>query len=251
MPTAPPATRDPKVEAQVFWIKYHKEITAVLVIAILAAIGFAGYRFYSQRRDSAAAALLASAKKAPDYQAVISQYPNTPAGASAYLLLGQTQRAERNFAASNAALQEFIAKYPKHELMTSARMAMGANFESMGKVDDALSIYQQIATAYPQNYNAPLALISQVYLLKAKNQPDAARRLCEKILAEYRESFWVNEALRELRSLKPAESGMPPARSTTAPPSPGPGVPAPPLLARPPVTPAPSGAPTVNPPKPK
>src|SRR5437868_3618051 len=101
MPTAPPPARDAKVEAQVFWIKYHKEITAVLVIAILAVIGFAAYRFYSERRNSAAATLLANAKKAPDYQAVIAQYPSTPAEASAYLLLAQARRSEKNFAAAN------------------------------------------------------------------------------------------------------------------------------------------------------
>ena len=202
MPIAPPATRDAKVEAQVFWIKYHKEITAFLVVAILAAIGFAGYRFYSERQNSAAATLLASAKKAQDYEQVIAHYPNTPAGASAYLLLAQAQRADKNLTGSNVTLQNFLAKNPKHELVTSARMAMAANFESMGKTDEALAMYQQIVATYPQSFNAPLALISQVHLLKARNQNDAARRACETIISQYSESFWASEAFRELRALK-------------------------------------------------
>lgn len=267
MPTAPPATRDPKVEAQVFWIKHHKEITAFLVVAILAAIGFAGYRFYSERQNSAAARLLASAKKVPDYQQVITQYPNTPAGASAYLMLAQAQRTEKNFTASNVTLQNFLAKNPKHELATSARMAIAVNFESMGRADEALSMYRQIAEidatreeslvekvknifvtppAPPKNFNAPRALISQVHLLKAKNQNDAARQICETIIAQYSDSAWAGEAFREMRALKPSEPAqLPqvPARSTSSLP---PGVPTPPaMLARP----APAAAPTANPAK--
>jgi outer membrane protein assembly factor BamD (BamD/ComL family) len=187
--------------------------------------------------------LLSGAKKAPDYQQVIAKYSNTPAGASAYLLLAQAQRTEKNFTGSNTTLQEFIAKHPKHELITTARMAMAANFESMGKSDEALLMYQQIVASYSQSYSAPLALISQVHLLKAKNQTDAARQVCEKILTEYRESFWAGEAMRELRTLKPTQPAPPPVGSTNAPA--GAAVP-PPTLARPAAQAAPSSAPTVN-----
>jgi predicted negative regulator of RcsB-dependent stress response len=247
MPIASPVDHDPRIEAQVFWLRFQKEIIAVLIMAVLAAVGYAGYRFYSERENSAAATMLASAKKAPDFQQVIAKYPKTPAGASAHLLLAQAQRTEKDFTGSNATLQQFIAKYPKHELVTSARIAMGANFESMSKADDALSTYQQIASAYPRDFNAPLALISQVRLLKAKNQPDAARRVCETLLTQYRESFWANEAMRELRALKPSEPAQPPARSTTVSP---PGSQAPPMLARP-AAPAPAVAPTMSPKKKK
>src|SRR5437870_255522 len=127
MPTAPLSASDANVEAQVFWIRFHKEIVSVLVLVILAAIGFAGYRFYSQQQNRTAAAALASAKKTQDYQEVVAKYPNTPAGPSACLLLAEAQRAEKNFAAANTTLQQFIAKYPKHELVGSARVAMAAN----------------------------------------------------------------------------------------------------------------------------
>ncbi len=251
MPTAPPATHDAKVDVQVFWIKYHKEIAAFLVVLILAAIGVAGYRFYCEHQNSLAASLLANAKKAPDYQQVITKYPNTPAGASAYLMLAQAQRTEKNFAASSTTLQDFIAKHPKHELVTSVRVAIAANSESLGKTDEALSIYEQVVAADPKSFNAPLAIISQIHLLKAKNQPDAARRLCEKMLLDYAESFWASEAMREMRNLKPSApppGGGPGARSTSA----MPGVPAAPsLIARPPMNPAPAPAPTSAPPKPQ
>jgi len=117
-------------------------------------------------------------------------------------------------------------------------MAMAANLESMGKTDEALAMYQQIASAYPNSFNAPLALLSQVYILKAKNRNDDARRICETILTQYRTSFWAGEAMQQLRLIKPISSPAPgPTQTATAPP----------LLARPPA-PAPQPAPQAPPP---
>jgi len=237
MPTASPPSRDVALETRVFWERFKNEITAAFVVVLLAVIAFTGYRFYSDRRAAAASASLASAKNAQEYEQVIAGYPNTPAAADAYLLLAEAQRSEKKFAEANATLQSFIAKFQQHELMSTARMAMAANLESLGKTDDALAMYQQIASAYPNGFNAPVALLSQVYILKAKNRKDDARRVCETILTQYRTSFWAGEAMQQLRLLKPTSSPAPaPAEALTVPP----------LLARPPA-PAPPPAPQARP----
>src|SRR5437870_955556 len=177
MPTAPPPSHDAAFETIVFWQRLTSGIIALLTISVLAVIGFTGYRCYSDRQAAAASALLASAKSAQDYQQVIDRYPKTPAGADAYLLLAEAQRGEKKFAEANATLQVFITKNPHHEFVSTARMAMAANLESMGKSDEALSMYQQIASTYPTSFTAPLALLSQVYILKTKNRIDDARRI--------------------------------------------------------------------------
>ncbi|MEY2486583.1 MAG: hypothetical protein QOH39_2231 [Verrucomicrobiota bacterium] len=240
MPAAPTIPRDPALEAHVFWYRFRNEIFVAIVVALVAIVGFAGYRFYSQHRETAAAEMLGSAKKAQDYQEVIARYGNTSAGASAHLLLGQAQRNEGKFSESNATLQLFVDSNPKHELVPTARMAIAANLESMNKVDEALATYQRVAADYPKNYNAPLALISQVAIFKAKNQNDAARRACETILTQYRDSIWASEAMRELRSLKPASPPAAVQNSGNVPP----------MLTRPEPRPA-ATAPVTTPPKPK
>src|SRR5437773_8179258 len=232
MPIAQLPSRDAAVEAQVFWLRFQKEIAAALILLIVAAVGFAAYRFYINRRNSTAAELLGRAKNPHDYQEVITSYPATPAGASAYLLLAETQRNEKKFAEANATLQLFVDKYPERDFVPTARLAMAANLESMGKTDEALSIYQQVAVKYANTYNGPLALISQVPLLKATNRIEDARRVCEEILTKYRmpgpqiagtrddrmETIWAGEAMRQLRSLKPPERPKPaPAAANAAP----------------------------------
>src|SRR4029453_3057919 len=96
---------------------------------------------------------------------VNSPHPNRRAAGDAYLLLAEAQRSEKKFAEANTTLQTFIAKFPENEFASTARMAMAANLESMGKRDEALAAYQQVATTYPNSYNAPLALLSQVFIL--------------------------------------------------------------------------------------
>jgi predicted negative regulator of RcsB-dependent stress response len=239
------------VDAHVFWHKFKTEIVAAIVIVVLLIIGFAGYWFYSERQESAASTLLATAKNAQGYEQVIARYPNTAAGASAYLLLAQAQRNDRKFIESNATLQRFTDKNPKHELVSTAQMAIAANLESMGKMDEALAMYQQIAVKYPTSFNAPLALISKVRLLKAKSQFDEARRACETIINQYAASFWASEAMRELSSLKPSTPSKPAGASAIAPFPPG----GPPSPVRPPMAlpnaprpaPAPTAVPTTKP----
>src|SRR5262249_45821390 len=168
MPTAPPPSRDVALETRFFFDRFKKEIIALLIVALLVVITFTGYRYDTDRRASAASASLANAKTAQEYQQVIDRYPNSPAAADAYLLLAEAKRSEKKFAEANATLQAFIDKFPQHEFVSTARMAMAANLESMGKSDEALAVYQQIATSYPNSFNAPLALLSQVYILKGK-----------------------------------------------------------------------------------
>jgi TolA-binding protein len=163
--------------------------------------------------------LLAIAKTAQEYQQVIDRYADTAAAADAYILLAETQRKEKKFADANTTLQTFISKFPQHELVSTARMAIAGNLQSMGKTDEALAMYQQVASANPNGFNAPVALLSQVYILKAKNRNDEARRICENILTQNRTSVWAGEAMQQLRLLKPSSSPAPaPTAAATVPP---------------------------------
>ena len=171
------STSDPVLEHPVLWDRYKRNVMAVLVIALLAVAAYGGYRFYSYRHEMAAANLLASAKTPAEYQKIIADYSGTPAGGSAYLLLADSQRAEKKFTEANATLQTFLDKYPKHEMTGTARMAMAANLEELGKKDEALAAYQQLASSDPKAFTAPIALYSQIHLLKEKNQIPEARRV--------------------------------------------------------------------------
>jgi TolA-binding protein len=245
MPTISSSTSDPVLETRFFWDRHRKEILAAIIVAVLALGSFGAYRYYTERRATAAAMRVAEAKTAADFQKVIDQYPETPAGSSAYLFLAEELRNQKKFADANATLQRFVDKNPKHELVGTARMAMAANLESLGKRDEALTTYQRLVAEDPKGFSAPIALLSEIHLLKEKNQIEEARRVCETILTQYRDSLVAGEASRQLKLLKggatptpgPQASAPPPAAAPNAPPAP---------LAQPPAAPPPAG----NPPKP-
>jgi predicted negative regulator of RcsB-dependent stress response len=228
MPTTPVQTSDAALEAQVFWLRYRKEVAAILILALLIVTGFAAWKLYQERRATASSEALAGAKTAADYQAVIDHYGDTPAAASAYLLLADEQRKNGKLAEANATLQRFIDKFQRHELASTARMSVAANLEVMGKEDEAMAAYQQIVSTYPGSFNAPGALLAQARILQTKGRADDARRICETLITQYRQSYAAMEASQLLATMKPAatptlSANAPiasPSSSTTAAPSP-------------------------------
>lgn len=223
MPTVSTTTPDPVLETQVLWTRYRTTILIGLVALLLALAAFGAYRFYAARREVAAATLLARAKAAPDFQKVIDDYSGSAAAPSAYLLLAGQEQKERKFAEANATLQKFISKFSKHEFVTTAKMGMAGNLDSLGKTDEALETYRRIAVDYPRSFNAPLAMLAEVPLLKQKGDIEGARRVCETILTQFRESYASTEATRYLRSLKPSAiaAGAGTASAVSAPVAPG------------------------------
>jgi predicted negative regulator of RcsB-dependent stress response len=207
MPTA--LSSDPVLETEVLWLKYKKVLGLLLAALLLMALGFGAHQVYHSRRNANAAAELAAAKDAKDYERITTVYSGTAAAGSARLLWAQAQREKKLFAEANANLEAFTKENPNHELLSTAELGVAANLESMGKTDDALARYKRIAVAYPKSFTAPLALFSQVPLLKGKNQTDEARRVCETILTQYRESLWATQAMVELRAMKPTAVAAP------------------------------------------
>ncbi|MEY2502670.1 MAG: hypothetical protein QOI07_3004 [Verrucomicrobiota bacterium] len=204
-------------EREVFWDRYKKEVMAVLVFALLAVAGYGGYRLYIDRQANAAAAQLASARTPADFQKVITEYPSTSAGGSAYLLLADAQRNEKKFDEANKTLQTFVDKFPKHELVGTARLAMAGNLEALGKKDEALAAYQRLVAGDPKGFIASVALYSQIHLLKEKKQIDEARKVCETLMTQYRESRLAGDAAYQLRLLKPEPPPAAPPAATVAP----------------------------------
>ncbi len=250
MPTLSTAESAP--EREVFWERYKKEVMWVLVLALVAVAVFGGYRLYSERRETAAAAALAGAKTEAEFQKVIADYSGTAAGASAYLLLSDAQQKEKKFAEANTTLQTFLDKFQGHELTGPARLAMAGNLEALGKNDEALTTYQRLVAADPKGFTAPLALYSQIHLLKEKKQIDEARKVCETLMTQYRESRLAPDAAYQLRLLKPQNPPETSPASTNAPPGPAAAPSAPPPAqsvapAAPPAPPSKSSAPPKKP----
>jgi len=136
------------------------------------------------------------------------------------LLLADAQRNEKKFSEANATLQTFLDKFPKHELVGTAHLAMAGNLEALGKKDEALAAYQRLVAGDPKGFIAPIALYSEIHLLKEKKQIDEARRVCEMLMTQYRDSRLAADAAYQLRLLKPENPPAAPPLPSVAPPPP-------------------------------
>jgi hypothetical protein len=72
-----------------------------------------------------------------------------------------------------------------------------------------MAVYQQIVAMDSGSFNAPRALLAQAKILQMKGRVDEARRICETIMTQHRESFAAAEASQLLATLKPAASPTP------------------------------------------
>ncbi len=204
MQTAPTTSTDPILETQVFWNRHKMPILIGLVVVLCVGAAYGAYQLYVTHRGNAAATALAQANGPEDFQKVIANYPSTGAGASAALLLAGQQREKQQYAEANGTLEKFIKAHPKHEFVSTARMAMAGNLDAMGKTDQALEMYRKIAANDAQSYNAPLAMIAQAQLLKGMGKLDEARQVCETVMTQYRDSYATLEATQMLKTLKTA-----------------------------------------------
>src|SRR5215468_1281793 len=124
-------------------------------------------------------------------------------------------------------------------------MIMAENLQGMGKEEEDFAPYQKLGSDNVLGFNAPMALIEQVHILQEKGKTEDARRICETIMTQYRDSYAAIEASQLLRTfLKTAKPETPPV---VAPPKPGaPVTTTPPTMkVMPAAPPAPTGAPSV------
>ena len=171
------------------------------------------YESIRHRAAVTASARLDTAKFTTDYQKIIDKFPDAPAAANAYLLLGRRSYENKDYAGAVKAWQAFADKYPQSLLAPSALVGAGGALETMGKLEEARTAYQKAATSYPKSYVAPLARLDEASLLKSQRKLEDARRVYEDILANYPQSDVIQQVQAQLASLK----SLPPLTATAAP----------------------------------
>lgn len=185
-----------------FWYLHKTKIIAFVVVLVAALIGYAIFSSVQTRAVESANAAFAAAKTADDYKKVIAEHSGQVAAGNAQLKLAEILRNENKLDEANATLKTFIEKQPQHPMIAGAWLALAQNAESAGKTDEALTGYQKVLTTFPTSYAAPLSLLGQGRMEKAKGLKDNAKRTFEKVISDYHQSSFEREAQNELKSLK-------------------------------------------------
>lgn len=207
-PVEPPALL---LAAPVFWEKYKALILGALALVLLGLVGSVIYGSLHARKLAAASAALGAAKTPEEFSKVSADYPGTPAGANAWLLLARAQREKGDPKGAEASLRTFLEKYPQNSLAGGALLALAGDLQARGDRDGALGLFQQAADRYPKSYSAALALLGRAELLRVMGKTDEAKRTYENLIATFPNSIAAQQAQGSLRFLRAPVSAVPAA----------------------------------------
>jgi TolA-binding protein len=191
--SAPAPVEEQEFDLLAFWIQYRNTIIRSLVLILVGVAVYFGYEFTQQRKLADSATALASAKNADELSKVTADWAGTPAAASAQLRLGEELRRAGKYDESAKALQEFAAKYPKHQLQDRALISLGISQEFAGKPDEAYATYQRVVSDYSTSSAASDAQIRQARILKAKGKTEEALRILAALEQQAKTPFYLDE----------------------------------------------------------
>jgi len=181
-----------------FWIQYRKLIIRVTVLLLIIVGVWGTIEFLKARKENQSKESLATATTADQLRKVIADWPGTPAGGSAHLLLASKLREDGKFDDAVKVLKDFSAQYPDHPLASNAVVSLGITYECAGKKDEALAAYRQMATSYPSHSLTPMALIGQARILMAQGKRDEAQKIADDLKAKYGNSVFTRISGAEL-----------------------------------------------------
>ncbi len=201
----PPSGFDPLV----FWIRYKNSIALFSGLLAVGLLIFGVSAFTQRRSARSASELFASAKTVEDYKNVSSRYPRSPVATNATLLLAEELRNEGKYEEALESLRKQTEQRAQHPLISGVWNSIAMTQEAQGKQEEALATYQRVSTTYPTSFSAPVALLAQARILKAKGQIKEAGRLYDQVIASFGDSNFAREAIMESQKLKEPEREEP------------------------------------------
>jgi predicted negative regulator of RcsB-dependent stress response len=212
----------------------HGQLTlALLLVVLIAAAGYGGWRIYHDRKTVEASAALDAALKTYNARvgAPLPGEPVNPTEPSYTDEMSRAQEASRKFTEvaakysstepgklaryynalcledleqHNQALEELkkISSGGDKELADMAQYQVAVIYSRTGKLDDAIKIYRQLADRGSVFVPRPLVLLELAGVLRQKNPKEAAS-VYEQIKKEFPDSTISEEADRGLGALPP------------------------------------------------
>lgn len=201
-----------------FWERFGR--IALGALAGLVALGAIGYFALRSRQaaEEAAAGKLAEASIRywqGDYQSSLqiaretaSQYGSTPSGIEAHRQAGDAAYWGGDFKTAVAEYRRYLASNPPGLLGDAARRSYAYALESNGQPLDAAKEYDALVGRFDRGSSAEF-LVAAARCLKAVHQIPSAIEHLRRLVSEYGETEYANQALIELAELQAAGPGTP------------------------------------------
>ncbi len=116
------------------------------------------------------------------------QTPATPAQVAPEQLYEQALgfiRSDKRFKDGRTLLEEFVSKYPQHELYVNALYWIGESYYGDKEYEMAILQFQDVISKYGKHPKAPAAMLKQALAFNALGDSQNARTTMKKLVEEY------------------------------------------------------------------
>lgn len=219
-------------EKTVDWSVAHQKklAIAVIVVAIIVALGIGGW-YYLEQQDVKASVEFSTAVRTlntpvrppnmppqPDqpsfasskerataahkqFQEIVNKYPLTHASDFAHYFLGLTSADMGDNAAAETELQK-VAAYHNSDLSSLAKFALASVYRNTNRNPQAIDLYKQIIAKPTMSVPKTTAQVELAATYQSANQPLEAKRVYEQIQKENPSSQVAQLATQKLQNLK-------------------------------------------------
>jgi outer membrane protein assembly factor BamD (BamD/ComL family) len=170
-------------------------------LAIVVVLGVFLYRTHSQSRQEQASRMLGEARNVQALQALVAQYPGTPAARLALLQTAKALYDAGDYVAASASYSDFATQYPNHPMAAVAHLGKIQCMEAMGQTPEALAAYSTFVAEHRDSFLTPPALFGKARCLEQMQKLSEARAVYEDFLTANPKSLWKNDVEENLRQL--------------------------------------------------
>jgi tetratricopeptide (TPR) repeat protein len=210
-----------------FVVVRKKEVTTVVTIAAVIAIVVFGWSYYRSTRNANAQTQLSQAintfndtvniksdkeryeKTIVEAQKTYDQYRSLPISNIALYYVGVSQEGLGDTAKAIQTLQE-VSQHGDPSIKAVAQFALGAIYKKHGETQKAIDIYKQLYNG--GGYSKAAVAYELASLYEANKQPDQAKDFYQKLVSEYPDSPFrqnADDALKRLGVTAPPPAQKP------------------------------------------
>jgi TolA-binding protein len=176
------------------WDQYKFHILGAVALVILILVGLVWFWHAENTKALAAMEQFSTAETAEEWQAVVTEFPKTPAAALAMIKIANQAQGEKRFTDASATYREFLTQFPKHPIAPAAQFALGRSYQASGQTDQAVQIFESILSAKPQHPFFGGASVSLAEILISRNENERAKQILTTLFSNDTKSSFQSSA---------------------------------------------------------